>query len=221
MNLIQYTDKQTGLILASDGGRDNMPVCTALAHILTDDCVQADLLEERAEDFINRPDVKVEWGTFRRYPGANDNSVDNMIGLCYLSKNYAQWIWQYKWESLFSFNVSNYKKFSFKWWYGRFLGFPSYVKFVATGDIGILDYVLVSISMWFSTFGAKEDTSNKILQYIMNQKYAKNDNSRILNFFLKRWNKKMNKIYAYGPKQMFEIYFGASHPFTMAAKMNF
>ena len=128
LNLENLIDQDTGLVRAADGGRDNMPVTTAIAIILTESEAQAVQLTSRFVMFLTRTSVSLGGGIFRRYPGANDNSVDNMVAACCISRDYAKIVYACSNTTKWCYNVASPGTFSFQYWYQRFIGFPSFVK---------------------------------------------------------------------------------------------
>lgn len=210
-----FLDPATGLIMSKDGGKDNEVLNCATLDML-DGCLPHDL-EYALNRFVNQTAVKV--GLYFRYPGANDNSVDNYIALAALSRVLAMKIFDYGSRNLWCFDPAYPTKFSFSKWYFRFIGFRPFIKARAGLGLNIFDAFLFSLSAVFTALSAYGNTSDKCLQVLMN--FHMKESHWLVEFGIWSFNQLMRRKYPKGLAELYGIYFGPDHPFTQAAGNSF
>jgi hypothetical protein len=216
-DLKPYIDPDSGLVMAADGGCDNEPLFAAIAFRL-DPWGMAGL-KVNAHDFLSRESVRIVPGLYRRYPGATDNSVDNLVGVCCFGESFAKSILTYCESTRFSYDVTKPGHFTLRYWFGRFVGFPPFVKAAAGKKIGIGSQILFSLACLFTLIGSRTDVGNRQLQLLMNDVlYGK---YRLVDATIRFWGKRMKKMYPNGAKDIFSLYHGPNHPFVKYASPNF
>lgn len=210
---------ETGMIQAANHGRDNLILGTAhLIALLTDPLEQADW-RFKAWMFLS-DEVAVRSGLYKRYPDCTgNNSVDNLVAAAFASKAQALLIYIRGKKMHWSFDVENPDEFSWRYWYGRFIGFSPFIKMAAGASIGLVGQLLWSLACIFSALSSKQNTSDKLLQYLMNRivggRYWLCD--RAMEF----WRKIMARKYPGGMRDVYAIYYGPDHPFAKYAPADF
>lgn len=215
MDLAKYVDPETGLFTGADGGRDDMPVVAAVAIFVSNDPIYVLKTAQRVLLFLEREDINLGWGIFRRYPGANDNSMDNMVAACFVSPEFAKSVLAGASMTEWCFNVRNPLRFSVQDFYGRFIGFIPFVKACAEADLNRVNIFLSSVACLYSTISPYGDTTNKILQMLMNVRLRGRD--KWLDRAINEWCAIMQRRYPKGPKELLGLYYGIDHPITLEA----
>jgi hypothetical protein len=215
INIQPFIDSQTGLVAGADGGRDNETLDTATFKFLQKELSPA--MNQAIDQFLNV--TRVSLGVWRRYPNASDNSVDNYVGIAYLSSGYAKTIQLRGENSFWCFNISNPNKFALRFWFGRFLGFAPFIRASATGKMGLIDAFFYAITCFLTSLSAPENTSDKCLQILMNDRVK--GLHWLSDLGIKAFNSVMRRKYPRGVQSVYSIYFGPNHPFTLAAPCYF
>lgn len=203
-----YLDKDTGLLLPPSGGKDNLILYSA--YLLRELEAKG---ERTAELTVWNSCVtfltgsRVAPGLYLRAPGdKDDNSVDNMIGACFVSSSVASDILS-RWNSRFAcFDVNRPSWIGIgKNWYGRFVGLKPYIKACAGEEVTWWDTIIWSLACIWSTYRSK-GASDPLLQSLQNDKMPG-------CVFAKRlWNKK------YSVKALYATYFGTDFPLSKDSK---
>lgn len=201
-------DPETGLITAWDGGTDDCQLYSAELLALN--------YQEGLALYLDRSiyNNEIASGLFRRKQNDN-NSLDNYIGICWTFTEDAKRILTYGQKHFWCFNFETPGKFAFRWWFGRFIGFPPFVKVCAGRKIGLISQLLYSLACLFSLFAKRGDVGNQILQWLMNTKMKRI--SKILNCIIKIYEWAMLKRYPGGIYELMCIYHGREHPISKAA----
>lgn len=228
-----YRDSITEMILAKDGGRDNL---------ITYTCQYLDLLtpQERGLEWswfynvILKCELRI--GLFNREPGliGNMNAHDDLTLLSYISPimamNFHEEIYYYGHPNFWFFNTVNpewsvWKNLweTFHWrdarrsWLYRIGGFTAGIKARADKRLNLIDVLYAYFSFKNNMKEPKEETSGKILCYFRAQcLYGK---SKLLDKMIRTWNNKMMELYGDNYLQgLYSEYHGISHPFTKYAK---
>lgn len=153
-----WIDKETGLMTAADGGRDNLVLMSAyLVRELLNrgETDAANSMLKRIADFMTT--VQVYPGLYRRLPNdAGDNSVDNLIGACFAQTEIALMIhkwWHARWSC---FDVNNTDKFALnRNFYGRFLGLHGFIIAASGARPGLFQRLIWSLSVLWSVHTSK------------------------------------------------------------------
>lgn len=218
--ILAYADSTSGLITASDGGRDNLVLFTVTAMIiprLMSDAEGWDLAG-KINSFLDLTEIKI--GLFERLPGARDNSVDNLVATAAFSDQRALEIWTYGSQNDWCFNPAEPGVFNFKYWYWpRFIGILPHIKACAGKPLNIVDTVLWSVACIFSALSARDNTSDKCLQFIMN--HSMEGRSKLCDWTISQWRWLMQKKYPSGMAEVYAIYFGPKHPFAVNGPRGF
>lgn len=212
-----YMDKETSLITAPDGGRDNLVLFTArLTRYLALD--ELEKYRPTVEQAIKTLTIKP--GLYRRYPTHNDeNSPDNFIGAIVLFKNlgmmdklqemrsYVRWhFWFYNTSDQFI----RFKKFKFltKDFYAIHIGIPVLLKAACGERLNAWDVFAYKIAIKF-LMKTTSGSSDTCLQDDMNSIIG---DSRLLDVITEfnDWVKTDRG----GRKAVFTDFYGADHPFT-------
>jgi hypothetical protein len=209
---MENTDPVTGLVWAQDFGKDNEPLFTAtyLALIYPEEPSELITFVSR---FLDQTRTVVE-GLYHRYPGSIDlNSVDNLIGIASMSERSAAILLRRGRSSFWCFNNTNPDKWTFRSWYGRFIGFKPFLKARLNIKLNPWEKGLYYLAAKFSLFSDRYDVGNKILQWLMNREVQ-----RQWPWIAETWNASMLKRYPGGIHELCVIYHGQGHVVTMAAK---
>ena len=180
-------------------------------------------------DFSELAKVKIEMiqyndlcyylpGIYTRHPNQldNQNSVDNYIAIALSSASASADILEHNKKFYIYDTNSKDGKTGIDSWFGRFIGFSSLLKYLNHKE-NFLDNIALCAAMLFTLRTPKEDTSNKCLQLLINR-YLKHTGPGILiGLALKIWDSYMLKQYPNGVAEMYSIYFGKDHPFTLYA----
>lgn len=214
-----WIHKETGMITASDGGIDNLALGTAhLIALLTEGAEKAEW-RFKAWKFLSSESVSVRPGLYRRYPGATgNNSVDNLVAAAFSCSGQAFFICLRGTQMHWCFDVENPDKFSFKYWYARFIGFPPFIKIAAGEKIGLISQLLWSIACIYSALTPKQNTSDKLLQYLMNRTVG--GRYWLCDRAIGAWGRLMARKYS-SLKEVYAVYYGDSHPFAKHAPDDF
>ncbi len=214
------------LPLGADGGRDNIQKDTAVAVALEEPCARKEWGALLARFMRSTQEAQ---GLYRREPGNKDaQSVDNYIGIqvceCLLYQctvNILARALGYNWTFSISDPKGAFRIYAPKtWhlardWFGRFIGFPPFVRASATGQMSLFQSVLFFLSVIPTVATSKSNTSDKILLWLMFQ--AIPCNRLLLRCARKLWVWRMSKQYG-DLSGLMSIYYGIEHPFTLAAK---
>ena len=217
MNLWQdiqpYLDKETGLLPATDGGRDNLILFSAylIRHLNGSGLVT---FETITFNFL-QPASRSAPGLYRRRPDDyDDNSIDNLVGAAAVSPLIAYLILS-RWSSHYTcFDVNRPDWVGFgKNTFGRFIGTKQYLKAAASESLNIFDSLLWSLICLYSYFYEK-DTSNLLLRSLQVDAILQS-NSWLCKKIALKWQKK-NRL-----KRLYSEYFGPTHPLTLYAVENY
>lgn len=214
-------DSRWQLPLGADGGRDNFAKDAAVGLSLDWD---REVWRAPANNFLEQTCIGT--GLFMREPGnSSQNSVDNYIGTVVaasiLVPHYdTRVLWRghnYNWtfsltKPSVAFRIWNY----FTWylasdWYGRFIGFPVFIRTVGGESVSIIRKAMWTLSVYWTCRTPASNTSNKILLWLMYQCLP--HKGLVYQF----WRRKMTHQYG-DVGGMMSVYYGARHPFTVAAK---
>lgn len=221
-------DTTWGLPLGKDGGRDNFMKDTAVLLALASPQERIEF-EPKVYSFIAM--TRVASGLYEREPGSTSrNSVDNLIGTMVSAKITNDWTTSkailtrglhYNWTYSLAYPET---KFSLirpcTWkaiadWYGKFVGFPPFVSLTLGALVGFVDLWFLYFSVWDTVRTPVNNTSDKILMWLMWQVMPQD------HWLVKRayahWRLIMTAMYG-DLAGLFSIYYGAAHPFTLAAK---
>lgn len=221
--MIPWIDEETKLVQAADHGRDNLILHTA--HLMQL------LLENNHLDryiywsgvvfgFLSNPTVRTSPGFYRRYPnGPMDNSVDNYIGAACANDYHCMWIRAQGHMSNWCFNVEEPYKFKLKYWFGRFIGFPPFIKMASGEPVGLLSQLFFSVACIYSSLSSYGNTSDKLLQLLMNKRVK--GKHFLVDKSISVWRWIMNKKYKRGEQELYGIYYGKAHPFAEYSKERF
>lgn len=214
-----WLDPETGLYQAPDHGRDNLIVHTAALMAQLPSDLHLYMSAKVFHVFV-ADNMTVQRGLYRRYPGALlENSVDNLIALACANDYFAMQILQRGREYHWCFDVAYPLGMSFKYWYGRFIGFPPFIAMAAGKKIGIISQLLFSVACIYSAFSKYDNTSDKCLQYLMNKRvYGK---YRLVDWSIRVWRKLMLRKYKAGLWELYFRYYGPGYPLTWNARCDF
>jgi hypothetical protein len=214
-----WIDPQTGMIQAADHGTDNLILGTAHLIALLPEGEDRSYWRFKAWMFLSN-DVTVRTGLYRRYPGATgNNSVDNLVAAAYASSSHAFFIYIRGTKMHWCFDVENPDKFSWRYWYARFVGFPPFIKMAAGKKIGLMSQVLWSIACVYSALTPKQNTSDKLLQYLMNRVVG--GRHWLCDRAISAWGRLMARKYPGGMRDVYAVYYAPTHPFAKYAPTDF
>jgi hypothetical protein len=203
-----YLDPDTGLLMATDGGKDNLILYSAyLYRELEGNSYYTNAQRLRLSCLTFLFQGQAAPGLYRRAPGSqDDNSIDNLIGACYISPTIARYILR-RWNSHFAcFDVNRPAWIGLgKNWYGRFIGLKPYIKAAAGKPVSRFDKLLWSLACIWSTYRSK-GASDPLLQSLQNDLMPGCRLAKML------WRRK------YNVKALYSAYFGPDHPLTNYAR---
>lgn len=215
INIKPYIDAETGMVMAADGGRDNLILNTATLIALLGD---GSGWEMKALRFLSS--VTVAPGLYKRYPGhTGSNSVDNLIGAACASYLIPSQIRLWARHSRWCFNVEKPGSWAFRHWYWKFIGIPPFIHMAAGRPIGLFYQLTFALACIFSTFSERGNTSDKCLQFLINRRVE--HRYPLVNWSIRIWRNRMAKKYPGGMAEVYSIYFGPEHPFTRYARKDF
>lgn len=214
-DLDRWIDPETGLITAADGGVDNLATCTATAlqFLGAEDRLT---LRSRVIEFFRLCEVKP--GLYSRRPGDHGTgSVDNLVGMACLSyqldTDHRYKMLKYADANDWVFDVENPGSSSVRNNYGRFAGIPPFLKIAAGVGAPLYDQVIMAGATVFNAGSARENTSDKCLQILINSVVS--GRYTICSLGIGVWKTWMQKKYPRGQRELYEIYWGVAHPFTL------
>lgn len=227
-------DPRWGLPLGKDGGKDNFPVTTAMfCELATAD--ELEVMHPRFKLYLTQAQVydpagrKIP-GLFHR-EGGNPafNSVDNYIGIVRCCQvldlpeaihdiydHGAQHDWIFNNRDPHSDVLDEFAENGAKEWFGRFLGFPIYVKSATGRPLSWWDQWKFSQMIQtdapqenslLAQIQQKPDVGNHLLQWHENRG-MKGAGGILLSAWQKAWVKRMSKLYPGGLGEMARYYFG-------------
>lgn len=215
IDVTPYIDSATGLMVSRDGGKDN-----EILNMATLEHVQGFLTEDQSlavHTYLKNSEVQD--GLFARSPGAQDNSVDNLIAIAYLSPVDAIDMYHYGRNNWWVFNVAKPGKLKLQFFFGRFVGFIPFLSAAAFGYMSTFEALLYAVSTIFTSFSEHGNTSDKCLQVLMNERVL--GKHWLSDWGIRVFNKLMMEKYPGGLHELYTVYFGANHPFTINAWRKF
>lgn len=206
-----YLDKETGLMTAADGGRDNLILMSAylireLLHLSEEEGVS----NVFKSFYLFLPRVRVTCGLYLRRPfDTDDNSVDNLIGTCYFSQSAAQLILK-RWRDYFTcFDVNHPTKIALnRNFYGRFVGLKAYILAASGITPGLFQRLLWCLSVWWSVHTSKGSSDPLLMSLQVDIMIQHCPRASLY------WHKHYN-LY-----DLYSQYFGPYHPLTLSRKEN-
>lgn len=184
----------------------------------------------------NLEDLKIQPGLYNKRTNTNDmNSHDNLIGavmgLHFLGrKDLIQEIYDHGknhwWSTLsgnivLTWNTESPTEFGRRAWLSRIPGVTLTMKAALGHNLWFSPLDVFHTAMGYK-INMKEDrgnTSGRCLLYLQSQVlYGKH---KWLDSVIDNWRNKMTELYPKGPKEMYGIYFGETHPFTRHAPTRF
>lgn len=209
------------MIVAKDGGTDNLATCTATALQFLDPDEKS-VLRKRFIDYMRA--CEIEPGLYTRRPNdPRENSVDNLVGVIALSygleTDHRFDIVRYAESHSWNFNSTNPGVQTVKSNFGKFGGIPPLLSISIGRDIPLYDQAILAGSVDYTALSDYGNTSDKCLQLLANPiidaRYT------LCSLGLWAWKKMMKKKYPRGQRELYEIYWGLSHPYTLAAPETF
>lgn len=204
----EHQDYNTGLVGLSKNyaGRDcdNHLLFTATAYI-----VFKAFPREQYLNLINQ--CRLKRGVFTRYPGdPQTTSWDDLLGLAVSDLDLAN-------EIIF-FGVFS----DWKWqsdWLGRMPLFVCTLKGAAGVKLSLFSQVKAAACFISNLFEKKGETSGICLLYLAQRVLI--DHGVLLNATIAFWRLILQRRYPRGIKEVYEIYFGPTHAFSLLAKEDF
>lgn len=159
-------------------------------------------------------------GWIVRYPGTMEVVAhDDLTGIVAVSELLSELVLLYGSYYWWSWGLKPKTK-SLRTWWGRIADFPPTVMAGAGARVGILHQILWSIDTMASCLTEKGNTSGKCLSYLKIKTMEKRS-YWLPSLAIRFWRRRMGKVYPGGMRDVYRIYFGESHPFTIAGPPNF
>ena len=202
-----YLDLETGLLMAPDGGKDNLQLYSAYLYrelIRSGEYSRAVIIYERVINYCLANQVTL--GLYRRSP-LNDNSIDNYTGIVYVSPDLSDYVLS-RWSVRFAcFDCDRPDWIGVgRYWFGRFLGFKPYLQACAEIKPNLINRVIWVLSCLVSIKFSK-GASDPLLQSLQCDKMAVYC-PKTVSFWRSR----------YFLKQLYSEYFGPNHPLTLCTE---
>lgn len=177
--------------------------------LFTAEAASLGYVPEKLNDFYRG--CMIEPGLVHRYPGrtGDDISRDEMIGMAYLSEQFAKDILAYGSSHTWDFDVPNPGIFSLNFFDARFIDFSPFIQHCASQPLSIYDQILWSIGCVLSALSAYGDTSGKLIMLLEVERMK--GSYSLCDFAIATWKWIMSRKYPGGPKELRKVYFG-SHP---------
>lgn len=87
-------------------------------------------------------------------------SWDDYIGICagsfWTNHPAARWVYEYGKKNNWSFDNLNPYKFSWRKWFGRFIGFPQFVKMCSGKKTNVLENLMIALKIVFTDISASD-----------------------------------------------------------------
>lgn len=200
-----WIDKETGLMTAADGGRDNLILMSAyLSRELIRLGEESAALTLHCSALKFQTATQVRPGLYQKLPGSTDNNTeDNMVGNCYFDLNVsdairARWNWH-----LSCFDVNNPNKFAVNQnLFARFFGLKAYIVACSGKKPWLVQRLIWCASTWFSvkySTGASDP-----LKLMLQCDELKDMCPRTVAYWRRH----------YTAKSLYSQYFGPNHPLT-------
>lgn len=212
-----HLDPETGMVLAADGGRDNLIVNSAtLWTLLTDPHESVDWQYECLQ-FLYKNQIFP--GIFSRYLGHNGpNSVDNLIGAMVVGTNVMIHDGRSHGENHFWYYGScGYPRIGD--WYVRFAGFPQWMRAIDKTPLTGWQRDALGVAFWMTSLSDYSNTSDKCLSVLQAIKLG--GSLGPYKDVLEPWRLRMMRKYPGGRAELYAIYFGKDHPFAKYAPTTF
>jgi hypothetical protein len=223
-------DAKWGLPLGANAGRDNIAKDTAvMLALMSPDERKAIAL--KVETFIAMAMYPATPGLYFREAGnTSRNSVDNLIGHVVIGEllptDDAKFIHERGERMNWTYSVA-YPDVAFNpflpWrykvrqdWYGRFPGFPPFVRLACGAPVQDDGLSLFYGSVIATCDTPKENTSDKILLWLQWQVIPEPTHWLVSQAY-NHWKKAMTEQYG-DLGGLFAVYYGADHVFTQAAR---
>ena len=169
----------------------------------------------------------IESGVINKGPHkANDPQThDDYVGLCSLSflnhGGAANAIYLH--GKLTGWEFNNLPDSGWKNWFNsqfwRIPGVIQHIKLCARVNWSIVDKFMFSISIIGAILGPQDDTSGKILKWHMITVYELSDQKNwFCSWIVRKWKAKTLATYSGGMGDVFNVYYGPSHPFVKWAQ---
>jgi hypothetical protein len=172
---------------------------------------------EQCERFYAASQVRP--GLILRWPKSpNDVSQQEIVAASALG--FPRRIEQYGASNLWCFNAQDPDKFSFNYFYARFLDVVPFIRMMSgyRVTIGLLFWAIAVITTALTSYG---NTSEKVYKYMEVEKIKGRHWGTNFTIWIWIWKKLMQRKYPGGPKELFAIYFPAKHPFIDYAPERF
>jgi len=153
-------------------------------------------------------------GSYLRYPGdtGGPTSHDDLTGICVASNLLGLPL---------SLGVLRYAEdHDWQWgtnWLGRLPDFVACVKASARVNLSFATQIAAVSGFLWNMFENKEETSGKCLLYLKSMVY---DDYPLIKAVIMIWKIRMTLTYG-NPRNLYSIYFGPIHPFTIFAPERF
>lgn len=204
-----WIDKETGLMTATNGGRDNLILMSTylrrqLYRVKEDAAAAA--MWTRMDNFLRASEIFP--GLYLRSPSNfSDNSIDNLIGACWSNMFVAERI-RLRWNSYLScFDVNNERKIALnRNFYARFLGVKAYI--VASSGLkpNFIQRLIWTLAVVWSVYTSKGSSDPLLLSLQVDA--MRKHCPRTAAF----WDSH------YTLQELLGTYFGPNHPIALSAK---
>lgn len=153
----------------------------------------------------------VNGGNPVRKPGDNNqNSPDNLIGLCSISNHFAKAAYKYGWP-IYNYNTTNPGKWSIDSWFGRQLGLIGFMQYCAFGLINPLRLLALYVGIWLTSRQPLSQSSDRLLAHLMIETIGDKWWNRPFRAW---WKRRLRLQYTNGINSVVELYFSPSHVFS-------
>lgn len=163
-------------------------------------------------------------GDYARYPGDPlPNSHDDLTGLAALSYfmdlPYAARILEYGQSHDWNWGVGYPKKWDWRGWLFRIIGFPAFIRVASGKEIGLLSQIQASLMFLGNLFEPTQETSGRCLLYLKSKVLY--GHHLMIDLAIDVWKIAMSFRYSNGMRDVYRIYFGDTHPISLFAPSDF
>jgi hypothetical protein len=197
---------------------DNYFLGTAVAAAIAEligESRSAAILKRDLCAFADHCSVEGKPGLYLRYPGQEGSiSWDEMYGIASVGTYHAIQIEKYGEKSDWSYNPRAPEKWSWDTWAARHVGFSAYLRSRCGLTVGEANQFLWAGKAIVTSLSGHGSTSGKQLVWLQGREMRRHP---ICRDGIAISNRRMARLYPGGPRELFGIYYGPSHPIASFA----
>lgn len=203
---------------------DNAILFTGTYLALLKEPLKSELLDYAR--FLTQCAVPGQFGLYYRFPAYHDmNAHDDQTGIAAAAVydeigGHAREQHLHGVFNFWSWNTEVPGKWTLRSFFGRIPGHVATVKAAAGVGLNLIDILYAALGFYADTrVTDRNNTNGRCLMYLR-QKVLRGQ-SKILDLVISYWRRKMKDMYPDGMREVYEIYFGPTHPFAIHGPENF